>query len=368
MNAFLRRRFLPIHRWAALTIGLVLLWMALTGAGMVFRPQLAPLLDRDLLVVAPCTSPLPIDALIDTARAAHPDGRLNYIWIRPQSSASAMLRFADNATLYLDPCTGALLGEQHKYGSVFGRLEQWHRFKFIKNGSLIAGTSVLVAVVVLLLGGALLWWSSRRAIADNALRIRAPLSERARSLRRHRTIGIYACLIILASALTGLPKSFGWYHDAILALAGSPPDAALPRSSSIDESAPRISMEAAWQRVQSMFSETVEARLYIPAKAGAAIEVELLERSAPHPEALSLISLDAQSGDVIEARPYAASSAGSKLLGWMLAWHKGTLGGVFGQIILLAGALAVVFLAYTGIGSYLRRRSSSKASRRRYAS
>lgn len=72
MRATIRKRILPLHRWAGLTVGLVVVWMAITGAGMVFRTQLAPVLKPELLVVEFCNVRLPLDALADKARATHP--------------------------------------------------------------------------------------------------------------------------------------------------------------------------------------------------------------------------------------------------------------------------------------------------------
>jgi vanillate O-demethylase ferredoxin subunit len=60
---------------------------------------------------------------------------------------------------------------------------------------------------------------------------------------------------------------------------------------------------------------------------------------------------------VVRYVPYAASSAGNKLYFWTLSLHTGHVGGLAGQLVLLAGALSVPLLAYTGISSYLRRRA-----------
>lgn len=361
-RSLVRRYLLPIHRWVGLSAGLLLAWMALTGAGMALQPQLAPRIDRALLVVDHCVEPLPLDVLADAARAAHPAGQANFLWLRPDSTASAMLRFTDNATVYLDPCSGAPLGQQHKYGGVFGRLEQLHRFKFIANGSLVTGTGVIVAVLGLLLGGLGLWWASRPPAGLPARAAATQRSPRARALRRHRSVGIWALVIVLASALTGLPKALDWYHAAVLALAGSTPEPPPPTSAAVDPQSSLISLQDAWTRVRAVVPEVQEARLYVPRKAGTAIEVELIERGAPHTQAYTRVYLDAHSGEVLQLRPYSRSSAGHKLLGWMLAWHRGLLGGAAGQLVLIGGMLAVLFLAWTGVSSDLRRRFARSAS------
>jgi hypothetical protein len=76
MPTLIRKAILPLHRWAGLTLGLLMAWLALTGAAMVFAPQLRSMVDHQLQVVPACTQSLPLDALIDRARAAHIGGTL----------------------------------------------------------------------------------------------------------------------------------------------------------------------------------------------------------------------------------------------------------------------------------------------------
>ena len=47
---------LPIHRWIALTLGIVVLASAVTGAGMAFRKQLDPLVYQRMLQAPACRS------------------------------------------------------------------------------------------------------------------------------------------------------------------------------------------------------------------------------------------------------------------------------------------------------------------------
>ena len=55
MSATVKRGVLKVHRWTGLTVGLVILMMALTGSVNLFRPQLEPVVNRDLLTVPACS-------------------------------------------------------------------------------------------------------------------------------------------------------------------------------------------------------------------------------------------------------------------------------------------------------------------------
>ena len=122
-------------------------------------------------------------------------------------------------------------------------------------------------------------------------------------------------------------------------------------------------MQALWDRARSMSSDPIEALIGIPRQATSSVEVELLERGAPHREARTLMYLDAYSGAVLSYRPYASTSVANKIMAWGLAIHKGEAG-VIAQALLLMGALGAPVLVYTGASSYLRRlltRSSKTA-------
>ena len=364
MNPAIRTLVLQLHRWTGLTVGLVLVFMALTGSLIVYRPQLEPMVNADLLSVPACTARVPLDTLAKNARAAHPEGELDYIRITAVEEEGAtripavQLRVSEPAVqddVFLDPCTGAVLGQRARYGGALAVLEQLHRFRFMEGGSLITGTSALLLVIVLAVGGLYMWWP-RSVRAIKASFVTNPrLKGRERTLNRHRVIGLYASLIVASSALTGLPQAFDWYRKGVYAIAGSQPPAKPPKSAKA-QGAPRLPMQAYWQRAQSLVPNPREALLHFPAKPDDAVEIFMIARDAPHANARTLLFLDAYNGRVLKFTPYADASAGHKLYFWTISWHTGQVGGIFGPLILLLGALSIPVLAYTGISSYLRRK------------
>jgi len=145
----LRRVLRPVHRWVGLTVGLVIVWMAVTGSLLVFRKQLEVPLDRDLLSVPACTQRMSLDALTANAVKANPKGKLDYIRLiagEPGEARmpAAMIRFTDQMFVYLNPCTGEALGQRGRFSGPFGWFEQLHRFRFMPNGNLIVGSSAIV--------------------------------------------------------------------------------------------------------------------------------------------------------------------------------------------------------------------------------
>ncbi len=130
----LRPAFLGVHRWFGLTIGLVVMVSAFTGAGMAFRKQLDPQVYPQLFKASPCAKPLPLGRLVRSAKAAIPKSKLVYIRVFPAGEAPSAVRFTHTDTVYVDRCTGSVTGEQNRYAGIFGSLEFIHRGQWLPSG------------------------------------------------------------------------------------------------------------------------------------------------------------------------------------------------------------------------------------------
>lgn len=368
MNLTLRKYLLPIHRWTGLTVGLVILLMAITGAAIVFRSELEPVVNRSLLTVPACTERVPLDVITQNAAAARPTATLDYIRMVAAEEASAatipatMVRFTDQVFVYLNPCSGAVLGQRARYGGFLGTIEQIHRFRFMENGNLITSTSVILFAIVLVIGGVAIWLPATMRGLKSSLKFNSKLAGPARTLNLHKTVGFYASLIILASALTGLPQAAEWYRNGLYKITGSPLPPALPKSEAPAPGVQRLTMEAAWQKAREMVPSPKDILIHYPRKKRDPYDMYIIAPDAPHPNARTYLNLDAYTGKVLSYTPYAENTLGHKLYFWTLSLHSGEVGGLAGQLILLCGALSVPVLAYTGFSSYLRRRKRAEAS------
>lgn len=355
MRALIRNVVLPVHRWTALTVGLVVLWMALTGLGLLFKAQLDPALNRSLETVGDCHTPQSLDRLVARARAAHPDGSLRLIAVEGSATASAWVRFANGDTIYLDPCTGRVVGELNKYRGVFGMLEYLHRLEFLSAGDhTVAGAVALLFALVIVVGGIFIWWPlSFKALRWSITFTMRP-GGRARLMRIHRAAGFWVCLIALCSALTGPIDSFPWYQRVIQVMTASPQSASGIAAVAASGNR-RLPLQALWRKAQQLTPDPREALIIFPRKRAAALELDIIERSAPNHQAVSFLYLDPYSGRVLGFEPYAASSLANRIMAWGLAIHAGQAG-VPAQMALLVGVLGILVLGYTGLSSYVRRR------------
>ena len=360
----LRRKLLPVHRWVGLTVGLIALASAVTGAGMIFRQQLDPIVYPRIFRSTACAQALPLDAFAETARRLHRAGQLDYLRVRGKSDAPIQARFVDKDTLYFDRCTGALVASQNRYSGFFGTLEEIHRGRWLPSAvsDVVMGSGALSLLFLLIGIGTYLWWPRKPRRFSQGFQVSRKLKGPAFNIGLHRAVGGWVAIPLALSALTGLPNAFAGIHDAITSLdavAGVHPHSAF----SAAVPAHRLPLARAWETITRLTPAPREALLHVGLKPTDPLEIYIIAADAPHANARTYLFLDAYSGRVLSYTPYANMGVGSRIYFWMLSLHTGEVGGVFAQLVLFAGAAGATVLGYTGYSTYLRRRFLKKKSR-----
>jgi vanillate O-demethylase ferredoxin subunit len=360
MSPAVRKAVLVVHRWTGLTIGLVFVMLAVTAAILVFRPQVEPVVSPALFDVAQCAAKAPLDTVVANATRSHPGGKLDDIRIRGGGIEPTQVRFLDRTLVSVDPCSARVLGEQNKYGGLFGFPEQLHRFKFMTGeaGAITGGLITLAILVLLVVGGVVVWWPATRMALKGAFKFRPHLKGVAFELNLHNVIGIYTAIVLAITAATALPISFSWLREGLYSMTSSQ-RIAKPVATPVPGAKP-LPMEAQWQRVQAAFPGAQEAVIRFPRKPTDPVEAFTVNADASHPNARNYIYLDPVTGGVLKSIPYVESPTGLRIYFWLVSLHTGAVGGPFVQFLFLLGMLGVPVLAYTGFSSYLRRRFATR--------
>ncbi len=354
------------HRWIGMTIGLVMVYLAVTGAGQAFRWQLEPVAYADLLT-APACERLPLDTLLAEAREAHPGGAAESLRFHPAGGETASVRFSDRGTVYVNPCSSTVTGEQAAFGGFFGTLEYVHRMMFFSDFKLWSGISTLIAFVFLVIGGIVLWWPRSWREARRSLKIDNRLKGMAFLLNLHKTFGLYAFTVLLVVTFFGNAMAFDWVKQGVYWATGS--DMPMNGGRTGDgtgkepaaEAKPALALEDIWSKAEPRLDGPRDVTIRLPRRAGDAVQMSVIEASAPHARARSEIVLDGSTGEVKRYTPYAKTSLGNKVYNWGVAIHTGQAFGVVGALTVFTAALAIPVLAYSGIASWLRRRRSRRA-------
>ena len=353
MGSHMKKLLTWSHRWIGMTIGLVMVFLAITGAGQAFRWQLEPVVYKDLLA-APACQRLPLDTLLAAAKEAHPGANAESLRFYPGGDETAAVRFSDREIVYVNPCSGTLTGEQSVFGGVFGTLEYVHRMMFLGNFKLWSGVPTLITFLFLVIGGLALWWPRSWRAAKRSLKIDTRLTGTAFLVNLHKSVGVYAVLVLLPMSFFGTAMAFDWVKQGIYWATGS--DLPMGRKDSTGDARPALSLEDLWLKAEPMLDGPRDVTIRL---SRGPVQMGVIEASAPHARARSEIVLDGSTGEIRRFTPYAQTSLASKVYNWGVAIHTGQAFGVAGAFIVFTASLAVPVLAYSGIASWLRRRRSA---------
>lgn len=357
MNTAFRKQLASLHTWSGLVLGLVLAFLAVTAAGFVLRPVLERTFYGHLLTVPTCNHPLALDRLAAAAGTIHSGGSLQSIEIASGDTSSVAVKFSDDDLVYVEPCTGSILGTQNTYGGFFGFFDGLHRFRFMRDGRQVAGTCNAVFLVLLLLGGLILWWPRRGQSLRSAATFNPRLPGSARTISLHKVVGLYTLAVLLIVSVTALPLSFVPVRGLMGRALGSPLVIPPPPHSPFHSGARRISMQEAWLALRHAYPDAARVSIAYPQAPRDSIAMEVLQQGAPHSEAKSYLYLDAYSGAVLRRAPYAtAMPLGRKVYVYLLALHSGLVGGLPYQLLLLVACLGIPVQFYSGLSPYLRRK------------
>ncbi len=228
----MRRLFRWLHLWLSVPFGIIISLVCFSGAMLVFEDEVTELMHPSVyrVDVPPGGKPLPLSRLVDAAMPFVPSGsHVTGITLpaRPDRACRVGLSKPKRAAIYVNPYTGQVTGSYER-PAFFKTMFSLHRWLLDSRpsgdgifwGKLLVGVSTLMFVLALLSGVAV-WWPRTRKVLKSSL----CLTWRKGSHRLWRSLhvagGMYALLLLLVMALTGLTWSFGWYRTGFYWLLGA---------------------------------------------------------------------------------------------------------------------------------------------------
>jgi uncharacterized iron-regulated membrane protein len=196
-----------IHLWLSIAVTVPVVVLSLSGALLVYGPELQRLVDPEPWAVTAEGPMMPPGALVESARAQRPDLR---IWALsnardPDEAWTAWLA-GGAGVINVDPYTGRILAHYKPQETFQGWITALHRrllaegetARWIRNGISAVALSVILQLVL----GFWLWLMPRRRWRRLAVTTRhgAPFAV----MRIHQLTGILTALLILAVAFTGM--------------------------------------------------------------------------------------------------------------------------------------------------------------------
>lgn len=359
-----RTVWLKVHLYIALTLGGFIAVLALAGSVLTFHPEVDRLLTPALRTLP--HEPPRITAHHAVTTVAQQLGyRPALVWMpRPDSPAYIVEGLnAQNDTFHLvavSPADGAILADRTWGRTLVTFLFELHTSLLLGERGLAVVGCLALALLVSIVTGLYLWWPRGtwwRALLFRRVRGALPIN-----FEMHRLAGVYASIVLLVVAATGVYLALPSQYEAVakLFVTLSPDPEAQPVVS-----APRAA------RAQPLTLDQVErlARSHVPGRriasfrlpdgADDAYSVRYVDGDEPqNRNGRSTLWLDQYSGRLLKSHSYSRLGASDRFLALQLPLHDGEILGNAGRVLVCVAGLVICGLYVTGLYLWWRRRKT----------
>jgi len=361
-----RKTLFWLHLLAGLLAGLSIAIMCFTGTALAFEKELVAYAERDARRIAPPAAETPrlsIAELQSRVSAAHPTTKLSGIALENHPLAAVAFTAGRKETFYANPFTGEIRQVASTRTRDFLQLmEDWHRQLALGGSNRPLGKAINgagnIAFFFLTVSGLYLWWPRkwRTKGLKRSLWFVPAANTKARDWNWHNVIGFWSAPVLIVLTLTALPISYRWAGNLIFTLTGTPPP---PPTSA---PAPTAAIPAPVAQAQPLSADSLIARAqkelpawtsltYRGGSTGASptpATMALRTADAWPRTALTTLSLDPFTGEILKTHSYANLNAAQRVRSWTRFLHTGEALGALGQAVAALASLGGCVLVYTG--------------------
>ena len=395
----LRSLLFWLHLVCGVAAGAVILIMSVTGALLTYQRQITAWADTRGYRIEVGSQRLPADVLVSRVAESRPDLSPTAIVIRADPSTPAWLAVGAGRQLYVDPYTGAVLGEGNGQGvrTFFRVMTEWHRYVAASGtnrpmGRAVTGASNL-AFLFIVTSGLYLWWprSLKWSAIGSVTWFKGGLRGKARDFNWHNTIGFWSAIPLAIIVAGGVVISYPWATGLVYRAYGEAPPAPAglqagraggpggrgagagargggPRSHEgaatgerpASDRRPRgqadgVLLEQLIARAETQMPEWKSISVALPAPGAPRAVLTLDAGDGGQPQKRATLTLDRRTGEIVRWEPFSSQSAGRRARTWLRFAHTGEVYGLAGQT--LAGLVTAggAFLVWTGVALALRR-------------
>jgi uncharacterized iron-regulated membrane protein len=373
-----RKTVFWVHLVVGVTAGIVILVMSATGVLLMYERQITEWADRSYESAPPSASAarLPISTLVAKVLETDHGAKPSSITLEADPDAPATVSLGRNRSVYVNPYTGQVLGEESKtIRAFFRKVTDWHRWLGAQDEHRDAARAVTgacnLAFLFLVLSGIYIWvpriWSRRQL--RNVLWFRRGLSGKARDFNWHNVFGSWAAIPLALVVFSGVVISYPWAGNLVYRLAGeTPPERQGPggegRGAAADSEVPLQDLDRIWTLAERQVPEWRSITLRLPPAADAPLAFTIYRGQRGRPDLRGQLTVDRQRGEIVRWEPYSSQSRGQKLRAWLRWIHTGEAGGILGQTVAGLASASGAFLVWTGLALAWRRFQNFRFERR----
>jgi uncharacterized iron-regulated membrane protein len=356
------RLLFRIHRWTGLLSGLVIVFLSITGALLVFKDELDEMLNPHLLVVQPGAERIPLERAMEIAQEGFQPEAIYFAYLPEHATRPYWFVAEKDGGLWhamVNPYTGEYLGFRSAKAQFADVLRQMHikLFYFGATGRIVVGifgiVMLLSAVTGLLIYGPFMRGQSLWKIPP---RPGAQYVQSAWHKRLGFASAVFQLLIAFTGAILGL-ENLG-DHFPVIQDTFHP----FPVKRGVwAEAGARPSLDVLVERAGEALPGFQAHMVNLPNKTTARVMVAGNTVGSLRMRDASWVSLNAADGAVLETHDERAVPWVTQAYLWMDPLHFGYFGGVFFKLLYFLLGLSSGFLAASGyIVWWMKRRHARR--------
>ena len=376
-----RKRWLDVHLWLGVSMGILLSIYGITGSILVFNAEIDELLNRELLTVTlpkKTTNYQPLAAIFEAGRQAMPTQAQATFATYPRNAQAALeLNYSRTAPgnideswqVAVDPYTALVLGKRLLSSSDSVIPKTLIGFIFTLHYALLLGediSSIVVGataalLIISVLTGLILWWP-----LTGRWRQALTLKLKAGSIRfnydLHKICGFYTALVMLPVLFSGIYMILPEQVVPVLELFSpvtyrywfsSTPPANKAQPIGMHEAVAIATQRYPTGRPHWIYGAPEPTSAYTICLDGVDAPGSLLQRRC--------VVLDRYSGKILDVDDPTNGTAGEVFTQWQWPLHSGRAFGMTGRILVFITGLACPVLFITGVTRWLKKRRARKS-------
>lgn len=337
----MHRTFLIAHRWLALVVAVFLVVVAVSGGLLVLE---GPIGRARQPHVAPAGARLPLDTLVQRARATAGGGDLVAMVLGDSPDVAFGVVLSSKSVL-VNPYTGAILPDPPGPDPLVAFMRKVHLLHTRLLGGRV-GNAIVVAVtfvaLFLVVSGVIVWWR------DKVWRVNTSGSWKRTNFDLHHSLGIFSAVILLIITSTGLWVHYGAVDEWMRKLNTSP-TRPIPSQPAAPPGTPLLSLDSIAAAARAAVPGAPIMNIQLPPGPKLPAMVQLKYPEDHTPAGRSRVFVDKYRGTVLLAMSTRTAQAGQHMIDIKRSLHTGDIYGVPTQILWMLGALLLATQAVTGV-------------------
>lgn len=346
----IRKLWLKAHRYCALSLGLLLVVVALLGTLLALAKPLDRWAHPELFAVPAATTSSATPLQAARAVLTREFGTTATFTFRPPREPSDTLwvrvRGPWNGTVYFDPATGRELGRRGEHQGFYNSVFELHSTLLLGETGQAVLALTAATYLLLLATGLVLWWPARW---PPSLRIRWGSGPWKTVFDMHGVAGAVLGLLIAVSIASGAYMAWPPLRPFVSSLVGEKP-APAPKAALAPPGSKALVLDELVARGRAGFPGATAGHVIASGDATRAVRLRLKLPDDPHPTGMTSVWLHPASGEILAVHRWDRLDLGHKALSVVYPLHTGELGG---PVHTVATALLGLVLAGMGITGWM---------------